>query len=296
VGHAVAMVRAVSTVAAFQELAEISPDKREQAWVERYEAAYPSLFASYYSSWGDTHARAAAAARAPALAPLLAERETRARWLVEQTAGVLRAEGLLDNEDLAAVFLVGVGSSDGWVASWLEAPALFLALERLPEPPFDEVLVAHELIHLAHERRRPVPWPATVGTRLFAEGLASALSRRLVPGLALDAYLWVDDAHRDWLSECQRRSGQLCAGLLRDLELEEEHGQRYFSASPQLAEGLPVRGGYWAGMLAVQRLLDEPSEASPRPLLDWDFRTATNELTRALTDIDQTIAGSAPSS
>lgn len=290
------MVRVVSTVAEFQELAEISSDDRERAWVERYEAGHSSLFASYYSSWGDPHARAAAAARVPALAPLLPERETRARRLVEQTEGLLRAGGLLDDEDVAAVFLVGVGSSDGWVASWLDAPALFLALELLPEPPFDEVLVAHELIHLAHERRRPVPWPETVGTRLFAEGLASALSRRLVPGLALDAYLWVDDAHRDWLAECQRRGGQLMTGLLRDLELEEERGQRYFSARPQLAEGLPVRGGYWAGMLAVQRLLDEPFEASTRPLLDWDFRIATNELARALTDLDQTIAGSAPSS
>lgn len=192
------------------------------------------------------------------------------------------------------MLVVGVGSSNGWVASWPDAPTLFLALELLPEPPFDQVLVAHEMIHLAHERRRPAPWPETVGTRLFAEGLAGALSRRLVPGLALDAYLWVDDAHRDWLGECQRRGGQLAAALLRDLELEEERGQRYFSARPELAEGLPVRIGYWAGMLAVQRLLDESFEASPGPLLDWDFRTATQELARALTDLDEIIAGSAP--
>lgn len=277
------MSQVISTVPAYLALAAAADDGcSEAAWVECYEARHPAIFESYYSAWGDRSARAAAAARVRTLAPLIPQREARARDLVERAEHVLRAEGFLDDADVAAVLLVGVGSSNGWTTRWHDIPTVFVALEMLPETPFDQVLVSHEMTHLAHERRRPSAWPGTIGTRLFAEGLAGVISRRVVPGLGTDGYLWFDGVHPDWVRNCADRSDQISAALLRDLDLPEAAGSRYFSAEPDLAGQLPERCGYWAGLQAVQRLVDGPPQRSPQRLLAWDSGTAAQQLASAL--------------
>jgi hypothetical protein len=274
------MTRVVSTVPAYQRLVGVGPSADPAStWIERYESRHQEVFTSYYSAWGDPGARIAAAAGVAALAPRLAEREGRARRLLADTAGRLQARGLLEESDVDAVLLVGVGSSDGWVASLNEAPTLFLALELLPDPPFDAILVAHEMTHLAHERRHPPHWPETVGTRLFAEGLAVAVSRRVVPGHSPVDYLWWDGRHQDWLAECAERKDEIAAALLADLDLEESLGEQYFSARSAVAAGWPVRCGYWCGLLAVDDLLGTWAEAD---LFDLPAAAATAELRRAL--------------
>lgn len=273
------MARIVSTAAAYQQLAQRSQSRAGQAaWLRDYEARHPSVFESYYSAWGDVDRRAAAAARVREFAPHVPSRESRARDLIERAEVNLREHDVLDGEDVPAVLLVGVGSSNGWVAHWQGQPTLFLALELLPDPPYDDVLVAHEMTHLAHHRCHRDPWPETVGTRLFAEGLAGAISRRVVPQLPLDAYLWFDDAHHAWLTECEGRGNEISGSMLAALSFDERLGQRFFSARPELAGGLPVRSGYFVGLLAVQRLLAEQRERSSRPLLRWNADTATAQL------------------
>lgn len=281
----VGMARVVSTVRAYEELADTPSDVEidESRWVGSYEARHRSIFDSYYTGWGVVGTRSIAASRVRDLAPEVASRESRARALLESTERAMQALGLLA-EEVDAVLLVGVGGSNGWVTRWAGAPTLFLALEVLPEPPYDEILVAHEMTHLVHEREHQETWPETVGTRLFSEGLAGALSRHIVPGHRLDAYLWFDDAHERWLSDCADRVREISDLALADLGLAEDRGARFFSARPDLADGLPVRSGYWLGQRAVQLLVDGDREGSPRQLLGWDATTAVRWLAAALID------------
>ncbi len=129
------------------------------------------------------------------------------------------------------------------------------------------------MVHLAHERLRS-PEPRlieTVGARLFAEGLAGAVSRRVVAGLSLDSYLWWDDRHTDWLGDCEQLGDEIVAALQADLELAEPLGERHFSARSEIARGWPVRCGYWCGLLAVDDLLATRAEAE---VFGWGRHTA----------------------
>lgn len=155
------------------------------------------------SHGGDPSRRSRMIAAAPGLAAGLADAEQRARRAVAETAAMLNDRGLLPDAVLPTALMVGVGTSNGWVAPLDGELTLFLALEMLPSPPYDKVLVAHEAIHLIHHRLRPDPWPETVATRLYDEGLATALSQRLVPGLRLDEYLWFDTGWGKWLHDCE---------------------------------------------------------------------------------------------
>lgn len=272
------MAHVTSTVGAYVGLG--TANACESTWIEEYERHHREIFASYYSSWGDVSARPSAAASVSDLAPVIGAREGRARMLVEQAEVALRGRGLLDGQAVEAVLLVGVGSSNGWVTELNGLPTLFLALEVLPDPPFDEVLVAHEMTHLAHEQLRLPLWRETVGTRLFAEGLAGSISKRVVPGLSLDAYLWWDDQHAEWLDECARHSSEIVTALRADLELEESHREdQYFSARPELAQDWPARSGYWCGLVAVDHLLETHRETE---LLAWGSDVAIAGLRQAL--------------
>lgn len=53
--------------------------------------------------------------------------------------------------ELRAVALV---TANGWVDVYEGRPNRFLELAHLPPAPFDAVLIAHELTHVVHQRRR----------------------------------------------------------------------------------------------------------------------------------------------
>jgi hypothetical protein len=126
------MARIVSTAAGYLQLARAPDGDEPDAWVRDYEARYPSIFQSYYSGWGKVERRTAAASRERELAPAVASLESRAHVVVERAEAGLQARGLLDDAPVPAVLLVGVGSSNGWVASFEGSPTLFLAWSSCP--------------------------------------------------------------------------------------------------------------------------------------------------------------------
>ena len=145
----------LSTVSAYVALAAIRDDAaRERAWADQYEATWPDVFATYYSSWGDRGRRAEASAAVLDLVATIQRREQRAVQLVTDADDRLRQAGLMDGAEMDVVLLVGGRTSNGWVTTFRGRPTLFLALEFLAEPPYDEILVTHESLHVAHHRLR----------------------------------------------------------------------------------------------------------------------------------------------
>jgi hypothetical protein len=265
-------MRLTSTVPAYLALAAVEDDvRRAEAWTEQYEAAHPEVFATYHRSWGRHERCLAAAADVPRLAPTLPAVEARAHGLVEQVEGAFHADGLID-DDLDVVLMVGAHTSNGWVTEVGGRETLFLALEFLGEPPYDQVLVSHEAVHVAHLRNGAGGWPEDGAAGLFQEGLAVAVSRMLHPGLTDSAYLWHDGAHDDWVEECAALAPQLAARTLGVLDApEEDPTVRALFTGTRPQPGLPVRAGYWLGDVVLRDLLAEtPSEE----LVAWDHATA----------------------
>jgi hypothetical protein len=275
-------VRLTSTVPGYVALADVPDDRREAAWTDVYEAAYPEIFETYHSAWGRHERCLAAAADVPAAAPGIPAVEARARKLIEVAEQSFRADGLLSDE-LDVVLLVGGHTSDGWVTELGETVTLFLALEFLADPPYDGVLVSHEAFHVAHARHGAGDWPEDGTASLFQEGIAVAISRDIHPGLADSAYLWFDDAHADWLRDCEAAETPIARRALEHLDTSyDEMAVRALFTTREDEKGLPPRAGYWLGDRLLRRLLERhPS----RELLAWDHATARDALAEELRSI-----------
>lgn len=273
-----------STVDAYLRLLEFpAGEARQRAWVDQYEAAHPAIFQTYYVSWGNRARRQQAADTVAALAPEVRSRERRAAALVENAARDLATLGILEDSSIPAVLLVGGHTSNGWVTDLDGEPTLFLALEYLPEPPFDDLLVAHEATHVAHLKLGACGWPDTVAADLIREGVATVVSRALRPGSADPAYLWFDDDHTGWVSECRRRQPEILHAVLTSLHsVDPTVCAELFSAPP--GSPLPTRCGYWVGDLVVQRLLARGTTL--HQLMSWPYAEAVTNVTTVLQHTD----------
>lgn len=253
-------VEIVSTVADWQELAEIpSADDRAAAWLTSYEAKFPSVFDVYYSAWGNPEGRWEAAAQAPELRDQIVAAEARARHLLGQAEEEFRDRGLLEGDELHAVLLVGGHTSNGWVAEHDGRRSLFLALEFLGVPPYDDLLVVHELTHVAQAQRSAATRSRTYAASLAAmvEGAATATSRVLRPGYTDSAYLWMDEYHEDWLQECESSRQAIASLLMQHADTPDDNDTVAPLFRNRAGPGVPARSGYWAGDLVARDMLQE---------------------------------------
>ena len=249
----------LSTVDAWLEMAQLTdPADRARAWRERYEAAFPSVFEVYYRSWGQLDRRTEAARSAPGMVERVRDAELRARRLLALSEGDFYERGLVLGEGLHAVLLVGGHTSNGWVADHEGRPTLFLALEFLAGPPYDELLVVHELTHVVQGQlcsaARSRTHPSSFGVLL--EGAAAATSRILRPGHTDSAYLWMDDDHHEWIGRCQASARDIATLLLTHLETPDD-GEAVAPLFRNVNDHrLPPRSAYWAGDQIARQLLD----------------------------------------
>lgn len=270
-----------STVASWLAVAALSEAAdRETAWGNGYEPAHAEIFNIYYEGWGLQTKRGDSAAMAPAMMDVIREREHRATEVLTAVQADLTDRGLLTTP-APVVIMVGVGSSNGWTTTYQGEPTLFLALEVFPDPPFDQVLIAHELIHLA-QARHAGDHPDRVDCNIFAEGLAVVGSRYVCPGLSPSAYLWFDENHHDWIRECAESRPQLLTMVAEHLETTDSPNdvRVIFSFDPQ--HRLPDRFGYWLGAKLIDDLQHSGDSladlvALPQPRVTDIVRTWIND-------------------
>lgn len=279
------LMEIISTVEAWREMAELpNADDRAIAWIKSYEAMFPSVFEVYYSAWGSPAKRGDAAAVAPDLIDQIVAAESRARHLVAQAENDFREAGLLQGE-LSVVLLVGAHTSNGWVAEHRGERSLFLALEYLGTPSFDDLLVVHEVSHVVQAQLSPATGARTFTSSLavMVEGAAAATSRVLRPGHTDSAYLWFDDDHEEWLNKCHASAAATASLLLRHADTPDNDGAVAPLLRNRPGHGIPARAGYWAGERIARTMLEngtdlrellsmEPLEARGR-VIEWATAT-----------------------
>ncbi len=270
---------AVSYAAYATAAVDLDPAGRARAWDRLHLAAHPGLFAFVAQVHDDAGERGSVGGSDLTLrAAMVREAEPRAVALVARLAGDLA--GLLGEEPVPVVLLSGTTAANGWVDVHEARPTLFLELTRLPPAPYDAVLVAHELTHVTHQRRRAGAWPGTTAALLFAEGLATAVSRDLVPGLGDAGYLWFADGHQPWLDACAAAYPTVTAELAGVLESTDPAvGRRFFSAGTGHSGTLPVRAGYYAGLRLVAEMRSAKGDSA---LARSDLRQVTASLSTHL--------------
>ncbi len=279
----------LSTVDAWSALAHIpDEDERVKAWTAEYEARWPTVFEVYYSGWGEPEQRRGAALAAPGLLDRIHVAERRAEEVLRAAEADFRDLGLLFDDDLHAVLMVGGGSSNGWVAEHEGRRVLFLALEMLGMPPHDDVLIVHELTHVVQgqlcEAARARTFTSSFA--VFTEGAAVASTRRIRPGLSDSAYLWMDEDHHDWVSQCQYAAPGIAAMVLEHLDSPADADAVAPLLRNRSGEALPPRSGYWAGdqiagqMLnhgyALTDVLSTPAGQARARVAQWATERAAN--------------------
>jgi hypothetical protein len=141
-------------------------------------------------------------------------------------------------------------------------------------------VLSYEALHLAHMHHGAATWRDDVGASLIQEGVATAASRQLHPGLSDSAYLWTDDQHDPWVRECREAERALAAVVLDEMvtPAETAHVKGLFAPDCQ-AGTLPSRSGYWLGDLLAQHWL---SQHSLRDVLRWNHAEATGRASNDL--------------
>jgi predicted Zn-dependent protease DUF2268 len=228
-------------------------------WVSGYESWWPEVFSSYYrTGHGNPEHRGGAAQRLVACWRDWKAAAVRAHGVVSSASGRLGGDLVLAGE-LRYLVMVGVGDSNGWVTIFDQHPTLFLAVEVLPDAPYDEILVLHELVHVAHQEQTSYDDDeSSVADRLLQEGLATALSARLLPGFDADEYLWFGrpDALR-WRRACVEAWDHTIRQILAVAGSREIDDLRRFFGGTEMnsTDGVPGRAGYLVGTLGIERLL-----------------------------------------
>jgi hypothetical protein len=255
------------------------------AW-EAYERGQHEVFARYFAGWGKAERRPAAAAAMVQTAERLTTAGLDWPGLLQDVAARMTALVPTDHEIPVVVF-VGMGTSNGWVTQLRGQETVFLAAELAAPPPFDAVLIAHELTHALQYLMHP-GWAAedyALGALAFAEGLGTYVSALAYPGHGDNEYLWVDASHREWLRDCEQ-AWPTAAAALRDVADEPCGGaaeRQFFSigSSGEIAS-VPSRFGYYAGLRVVR---DLATEMSPTELLALDVPQAQTLLRRRLDEL-----------
>lgn len=219
------MARILDILPSFEEYARKtfidSPFVRESRWRELYEGDNPEVFAAFYA---DQEERAGLSAvvreltivrdRATAGGPVLH------RVIEEVEPAVREALGLAPTPDPLHVLMVGPYSINVLVGPMGDDVAVFHCLEWFQSEEGSRVLVAHEDAHAWH---RIVLGGAPPGDdaawTAFSEGLATLVSRQVVPGRDEDDYFWFGhEGFEDWLPWCTEHRSELLARFRDELD------------------------------------------------------------------------------
>jgi len=114
-----------------------------------------------------------------------------------------------ESVDVVLIFFVGTFDGNAFAAPYGEKR---IAVCLPIEDGENEITIVHELIHLVHGKITgfSASWERTVASLVFQEGLATQLSKHLVPGYPDEAYVASQDG---WLQECYRDAKQILQGI-----------------------------------------------------------------------------------
>lgn len=220
------MARILDTTPAFEAYARTAfldpPALRESQWRERYEGAHPEVFAAFYADQPDQSGRAALVRELSRVRQLAREAGPVVAGIVEAVEpAVADVLGVSTPPTPQHVLMIGPHTTNAVVGRLDGEVALFHCLEWFFSEDGARVLVAHEDAHALHELAlggaRP---PAEDASWLaFAEGLAVAASRQVVPERPEDDYFWYGyGGFEEWLPWCREHRADLLGRFAAELD------------------------------------------------------------------------------
>ena len=156
-----------------------------------------------------------------------------------------------ESVDVVLIFFVGAFDGNAFAAPYGEnRVAVCLPIENGE----NQITIVHELTHLVHGKiiGSAMSWGKTVASLVFQEGLATQLSKSLVPGYRDEVYV----EHQDgWLQECRKDVKQILQGLKPCLQ--ERSAESVFQFTMGAGTTGKAREGYFAGWKLIGDMLED---------------------------------------
>jgi hypothetical protein len=200
------------------------PIKRETLWKERYEGSHPEVFEVFNAEHGSAEGRTALAkelatlrARVQSAAPIM-----RAN-LEEVDPALARVLELPPEQSPLHVLMVGSFSTNAAVGHIGDDVVVFHCLEWFQSAEGAKVLAAHEATHAWCELATGEAFPEDDAAALaFAEGVAVAASRAVVPDRPPEEYFWYGHGNvEDWLPWCEEHRDELLSTFAAGIDSPE---------------------------------------------------------------------------
>ena len=153
--------------------------------------------------------------------------------------------------NFVVVYFVGGFENNPFVAPYDENRlALCLPIENGES----DILLSHELTHIVHSHTANLTadWERTIGSTILQEGLATQVSRFLVPGETTELYI---EHTKGWLKSCYENKSNIIMGILPYLEDSSSEVVTMFTFGNGTTNR--EREAYFVGWEFVQYLLGE---------------------------------------
>lgn len=159
--------------------------------------------------------------------------------------------GCKEEIDIALIYFVGAFENNAFVAPYKENR---LAVCLPIESGNSDITLAHELTHIVHAKTAKLSgaWERAIATIIIQEGLATRMSKEIVPHQQDAAYIEYTDG---WLQECQTFKNQIIQGIIPYLE----HSSSEVVAKFTIGSGTTnhEREAYYVGWVLVEYLLEK---------------------------------------
>ncbi|MBE6610409.1 MAG: hypothetical protein E7634_07045 [Ruminococcaceae bacterium] len=182
--------------------------------------------------------------------PFLEQWSPDAERIEQHLSKIKSALNFSESVDVVLIFFVGAFDENAFAAPYgKNRIAVCLPIENGE----NQVTVVHELIHLVHGKiiGSAMNWERSVASLIFQEGLATQLSKYLVPGHKDEVYV----EHQDgWLQDCSRDSKQILQRIRPFLQ--ECSAEKIFQFTMGNGTTGRTREGYFAGWKLIGDMLD----------------------------------------
>lgn len=153
--------------------------------------------------------------------------------------------------DLVVVYFVGGFENNPFVAPFdQKRMALCLPIENGES----DIFLSHELTHIVHSQTANLTgeWERTIASTILQEGLATQVSKFLVPGQPDERYL---EHKKGWLQSCSESRRKIIDGILPFLEDSSSKAVTMFTFGNGSTNH--EREAYFVGWELVQCLMDQ---------------------------------------
>lgn len=156
-----------------------------------------------------------------------------------------------ESVDVVLIFFVGAFDGNAFAAPYGENRiAVCLPVENGE----NQVVIVHELTHLVHGKiiGFTASWERPVASLVFQEGLATQLSKYLVPGHTDEFYV---EAQVGWLQECSKDAKVILQGIKP--YLHECSAERIFQFTMGAGTTGKAREGYFVGWKLIGDMIED---------------------------------------